>query len=76
VLITDKVNIYREILNSDAGFIATDSTEGTQKLLNEWKSTTDERRQNLRYNARKLYESVFNIESAAEKFKSEINKLF
>ncbi len=76
VMITDKVNIYREILNSDAGFVATDSTVGTQKLLNEWKSSTDERRQNLRYNARKLYESVFNIESAAEKFKSEINKLF
>ena len=36
VLISDKVNIWREIQSDGAGIVAPDSLEGTQHLLQSW----------------------------------------
>lgn len=36
VLISDKVNIWREIEADGAGLVATDTAEGTQQLLQRW----------------------------------------
>ena len=36
VLITNKVNLFREILQYDAGFVDNDSQEGVDNLMKKW----------------------------------------
>jgi glycosyltransferase involved in cell wall biosynthesis len=45
VLISDKVNIWREIQSEGAGFVAPDTVEGTEQNLRQWLAlNVDERR--------------------------------
>lgn len=42
VLISDKVNIWREIKEAGAGFVECDDLAGTERLLAQWLNTDDE----------------------------------
>jgi glycosyltransferase involved in cell wall biosynthesis len=66
VLISDKVNIWREVQSSGAGLIAPDTLDGTIRLLNEWLSLTEERRQAMALAARELFQRQYTVEAMAK----------
>jgi len=66
VLITNKVNIWREIDAVGAGFVENDDVDGIKTLLERWLSLTDADKQAMSKNAALCYENNFSIESAVQ----------
>jgi glycosyltransferase involved in cell wall biosynthesis len=64
VLITNKVNIWREIEAAKAGLVENDDVEGITKLLNQWFKLTAEEKRDMASKAKKCYQNNFSIESA------------
>ena len=67
VLISDKVNIWREIRSMEAGLVADDNLEGTLSLLRTWLDSSDQKRQQMRRDAYACFECNFEINAAAGK---------
>ncbi len=67
VLISNQVNIWREIQESGGGLIENDTEEGFIKILQDWNSlaVTEKRKMNL--NARKSFETYFSGDVFAKK---------
>lgn len=74
VLISNKVNIWREIEDACAGFVEDDTESGTEKLLVKWQALSLNERTEMRKNARKTFEKFFAIYPAAERLKQVILK--
>lgn len=72
VLITDKVNIYREIENSGGGLVTGDTLEELTNLLRDWIKIPDWEKMKMGELAGDLYLSQFGVASAASKFQKEI----
>ena len=66
VLISDKVNIWREIVEDGAGFVAGDTEAGTTLLLQNWLALTPDGRQQARERADACFHQRFEIKTAAE----------
>ena len=65
VLISNKVNIWREIEVDRAGLVANDDIEGTTELLTQWLALSPEAKQIMRQNAQKSFSERFEITKAA-----------
>ena len=59
VLISNKINIWREIDSMDAGIINEDSADGTYKSLLEWCSLSDSEIETMGSNSYKCFEQFF-----------------
>ena len=70
VLISNKVNIWREIQADGAGIVAADTLAGTCELLQTYLGIGEEKRLNMRQCARKCFEERFEIERAAANLQS------
>ncbi|RKS13309.1 glycosyltransferase [Flavobacterium sp. 120] len=68
VLITDKVNIYREIESGLGGIINQDTLAGTTKSILDWLSLSSLEKEKMELNSRLVYEKHFNIANAAKKY--------
>jgi glycosyltransferase involved in cell wall biosynthesis len=68
VLISNKVNILREIESENAGIVADDTLIGTLELLEKWLGINEFERQIMKQNSRKAFEKHFTIEHNALKF--------
>ena len=66
VLISNRVNIWREIEADRAGYIESDDLDGTIRLLQSWIDTTPSEREAMRQNARKCFEQRFEIDRAVD----------
>ena len=66
VLISNKVNIWREVLKDQAGMVADDTLEGTGQLLKDWFELPAETRDKFSTNARRSFQSRFEIRSAVK----------
>ena len=64
VLISNKVNIWREILEDGAGLVDEDSPSGIGRLLEQWQAVTPEQRAHFGRQARRGFESRFQIAAA------------
>lgn len=73
VLISDKVNIWREIAKENAGIVKNDTEEETYQLLKNWFSLTAEEKKEMANAAFKGYQSYFTIAQAAQQFIKGIN---
>lgn len=67
VLISDQVNIWREIESESAGIVAPDTPLGTRKLLESWLALSDTEQKIRRQNAKRCFETHFSIDGAGEK---------
>jgi glycosyltransferase involved in cell wall biosynthesis len=67
VIISDKVNIWREIQSHQAGLICCDSVESTQVALNQWSGFTDADRAEMRDRSLKCFDDCFNYDVIAGK---------
>ena len=65
VLISDKVNIWREIQQAQAGLVATDTLDGTVGLLERWLATPAPEWQRMRESARQCFEQHFRMDQVA-----------
>lgn len=66
VLISNKVNIWREIVDDGAGIVAEDDLEGTISLLRKWAETDESAKNLMRSRSRGCFEERFHIRHASE----------
>jgi glycosyltransferase involved in cell wall biosynthesis len=66
VLISNKVNIWREIEQDGAAMVEDDSLEGARSLIRRWMALSDSERATMGRNARRCFEERFEIAAAAE----------
>lgn len=66
VLISNKINIWREIEADGAGLVENDDLAGTASLLKRWVAIPDGSRQTMRENARTCFANRFEIERATD----------
>jgi glycosyltransferase involved in cell wall biosynthesis len=66
VLLSNKVNIWREVEQDRAGLVANDDEEGVIDSLRRWLAKDDQERQVFRDNAGKCFMRRFEIRSAAD----------
>lgn len=74
VLVSDQVNIWREITNDDAGFAGPDTIDGTESSLRRWLTLTTTQREKYSENARKCFNSRFTSQAMAESVTSTISE--
>ena len=63
---SDKVNIWREIAEDHAGFVESDTLEGTTALLQRWLAATPAELDAMRAAALRSFEQRFRMEQVAE----------
>lgn len=68
VLISNKVNIWREVERESAGLVEPDTLEGTTNLLQRWAALSHKDREAMRAQARACYEQYFDIETNSRIF--------
>jgi glycosyltransferase involved in cell wall biosynthesis len=73
VLVSNKVNIWREIEEDKAGFIAADTLEGTLHSLSCWLDLEEPDRQKHRLLARRCFERRFDVSRVAGALIQTIN---
>jgi glycosyltransferase involved in cell wall biosynthesis len=66
VLITNKVNIWREIEADGSGFVSDDTAAGVSQLLEKWRGTSPETRVAMGAAARGSFENRFTVEGSAK----------
>jgi glycosyltransferase involved in cell wall biosynthesis len=74
VLISNCVNIWREIQQDEAGYVDDDSLEGTRRLIERWQSAQSEKRDAMRRNARQCFLHRFQIDRAVGSLLSTLNE--
>ena len=72
VLISDQVNIWREIVTDQAGFAEPDTVEGTVRLLENWFALTPAQRHQMATNAKQCFNTRFTAEAMADSVTSTI----
>ncbi|MBC7507207.1 MAG: glycosyltransferase, partial [Ferruginibacter sp.] len=75
VLISDQVNIWKEIQDAGAGIVAPDTLEGTKQLLLSWLHMNTNDRAEIIGNTRRCYEKKFTVKAAAENMYEAIKSL-
>ena len=66
VLISDKVNIWREVQSAGAGLVASDTLEGTSQLLSTWLTLTADQRRVMGSRARELFHQRYTVDAMAQ----------
>ncbi len=66
VLISNKINIWREVEASGGGFVEDDTLDGTSKLLERWLGLGPSEKAAIALKARWGFEKSFRIKSAAQ----------
>jgi len=67
VLITDKVNIWKEIADDTAGLVSNDDLNGIQSLFRQWVAMTDAQRAAMRVNSGNCFREHFEISASARR---------
>lgn len=75
VLISDQVQIWREIYLDQAGLVEPDTLIGTTKLIERWLATSESERSAMRHSAIACFEQRFEIGQYAKRF-SELLGLY
>ncbi|MEO9894555.1 glycosyltransferase [Aurantibacter sp.] len=73
ILISNKINIWREIESGGGGFVATDSKVGTINLFEAYSKLDTKQWQQMSKKAVVTYEQYFAVESAAKSFLKAID---
>ena len=66
VLISDQVNIWREIKESGVGLVEPDTLDGTRRLLGRWLTLSGEERAGMAAKAEGVFRQQFSLRRSAE----------
>ena len=75
VLISDQVNIWRDVLSADAALVESDDQPGTDRLLARWMSLDTAQQTRMRENAATCFASRFDVHEAAAKMSRLLESL-
>lgn len=75
VLISNQVNIWREIEAGRGGVVAPNTVEGVTVLLKAWLNLSSEEKESMGAKARETFTQHFAIEPAAKKFKEALKNV-
>ena len=74
VLVSNRVNIWREIEADRAGYVESDDLAGTIRLLQNWIGTAPAEREMVRQNARRCFEQRFEVDRAVDSLLQILNE--
>ncbi|WP_172308976.1 glycosyltransferase [Paraburkholderia solitsugae] len=74
VLITNKVNIWREITASSAGFADEDTVDGIRRMIVQWVTLSETDREQMQRAARLCFDTKFHIEKASASYLAVLNR--
>ncbi len=74
VLVSNKVNIWREVESDKAGLVDNDDLDGTIRLLQRWSTMTNEDKQRMSQNARDCFNNRFEITRATNNLVDILHK--
>lgn len=74
VLVSNQVNIWREIKQSGAGFVAENTLAGTTSLVRNWTDMTEGKKSQVGIAARKCFEKNFDVKAAAKRMMQQVLK--
>jgi len=74
VLVSNQVNIWREIEADRAGYVESDDLAGTTRLLQNWIGTAPAEREMVRQNARRCFEQRFEVDRAVDSLLQILNE--
>lgn len=72
-LISNKVNIWREIAADGAGLVGNDDLSGTTELLQKWLAMSPDQRQTMQQKAKRCFSERFEIHRAAQSLIEVLN---
>jgi glycosyltransferase involved in cell wall biosynthesis len=75
VIVSDKVNIWREIVNYSAGLVGTDTLEGTKASLQRWSALTAEEIAALRVHSKLCFSEMFDFNATSKKVLENVEQL-
>ena len=75
VLITDKINIWREINSDKAGLVEPDTKEGIKNLLVRWLAFTENEKMSMSLSAGKCFSKNFTVDRAAAKMYNSLSEV-
>jgi glycosyltransferase involved in cell wall biosynthesis len=75
VLLSHKVNIWREILEDRAGLAEDDTLEGIRKLMADWEILDAAEKERYRRRARGCFEARFQVDAATASLVEQLDKL-
>ena len=67
VIVSDKVNIWREVANYRAGLVCKDTVEGTTASLMQWQTLNANEVSTFRASSRRCFDEQFNYEVTAKR---------
>ena len=75
VLISNKVNIWREVRMHGAGMVEADDQPSVDRMLQSWISADDGQRRAMRDNAKTCFQKCFNVDQFARVFVESLKLL-
>ena len=75
VLVSNQINIWREIAEDKAGLVEADTLAGAEQMFRQWENLSPENRAAMKKSARSCYERHFGISMAAQKLLATMNEL-
>ncbi|MBI1840569.1 MAG: glycosyltransferase [Verrucomicrobia bacterium] len=72
VLLSNRVNIWREVLRMGGGLVADDSETGTFSLLSRWMALEPQERRRFREKAAQCFKAQFTVRQAASSLVKEV----
>jgi glycosyltransferase involved in cell wall biosynthesis len=73
-LISNRINIWREVDQDRAGYVEPDDFSGTARLLQRWIGAPESVRDGMRANARRCFEQRFEINKAVDSLLQVLNE--
>ena len=73
-LISNRINIWRQVDQDRAGYVESDDFSGTTRLLNRWMAAPTSVRDGMRANARRCFEQRFQIDKAVDSLLDILNE--
>jgi glycosyltransferase involved in cell wall biosynthesis len=74
VLITNKVNIWKEISDGNGGIVGDDTQQGIIEMLDEWHALSETQQQKMAADAYKIYSTLYSSNEAAKNMINTISK--
>lgn len=74
-LISDQVNIWREVVSDGAGYVEQDNADGVTRLLRRWFATPEAERAQMRLAARACFAQHFEITRATDSLLSILQRV-
>jgi glycosyltransferase involved in cell wall biosynthesis len=74
-IVSDKVNIWREVVNGGAGLVGADTIEGTRNSLRAWAALSVEEIAALGIRARKCFEEEFDFNQTSQKVMENVARV-